>query len=140
MTASLKQQARVMAAVQERQFVAYRQRDNGVAVEIARTGGASLAGALAELTQSGLAHKDTLLVQERHDGLRLHKLHAYRIRKGVAIYQRNPETGLSERIEPLKLDHLFSLPVDAFQPTRPFDALRDDPVGVDVGLIEGWSA
>jgi hypothetical protein len=136
----INQNARVMAAVQARQFIAYRQRDDGLAVDMGTVTAASLQGALANLAQSGLAYKDTLFVRERHDGLRFSTLHAYRVRKGAAVYQRNPQTGLSERVEPLKLDRLFSLPVDSFTPTRPFDALRDDAVGHDFGLIEGERA
>lgn len=134
-----KQAARVDTAM-ARQFIAYRQGGNGEAREIGRTTAVTLTGALANLTTAFLAHKDTLFVVERHDGLRKTVLHAYRIRKGTATWQRNPETGLSERVEPLKPDHLFSLPVDAFQPTRPFDAFLDNPTGVDLTLVEGGAA
>jgi hypothetical protein len=132
----IKQAARVMEKGVH-QFIAYRQRDDGLAVSLGTVSAVSLQGALADLAQFGLAYKDTLFVHERHDGLRFSTLHVYRIRKGAATYQRNPQTGLSERVEPLKLDRLFSIPVDAFQPTRPFDAFRDDPTGVDLTLIEG---
>jgi hypothetical protein len=132
----LRQQARVMDAVVAHSYTAYRQRDDGLAVSMGTVTAASLQGALAELAQSGLAHKDTLFVTERRADMRFAVLHTYRIRKGAATYQRNPETGLSDRVEPLKLDRLFSIPVDAFQPTRPFDAFRDDAVGVDRNLIE----
>lgn len=32
---------------------------------------------------------------------------------------------------------VMSIPVDAFEPTRLFDAFRDDPVGCDRTLVEG---
>ncbi len=132
----LRQSARIMDAVIARQFDAYRQRNDGLGVSLGTVSAATLQGALADLAGSGLAYKDTLFVVERHDGLRFHTLHAYRVRKGQAVYVRNPQTGLSERSEPLKLDRLFSLPVDAFTPTRPFDAFRDDATGVDLTLVE----
>jgi hypothetical protein len=135
----LKTAARMDAAMAH-QFIAYRQSGNSEAREIGRATATTLAGALAELSQGFFAHKDTLFVVEKHDGLRKSTLHAYRIRKGAATYLRNPQTGLAERVEPLKPDHLFSLPVDAFQPTRPFDALLDDATGVDWTLVEGGVA
>jgi hypothetical protein len=135
----LSQRARVFDAAIAHSYTAWRQRDDGLAVKIADVAAASLQGALAELTH-GLAFKDTLFVLERRADMRVPVLHSYRIRKGAATYQRNPQTGLSERVEPLKLDRLFSLPVDSFAPTRPFDAFLDDPVGVDATLIEGHAA
>ena len=89
------------------------------------------------LIAGGLAHKGTLLVHEIDTGRQRGFLHAYTIRKSSAQYRRNPQTGLSERYEPHYPDHLFSVPVDAFEPTRPFDAFLDDPVGIDRTLVEG---
>ena len=82
-----------------------------------------------------LSHKDTLLVHEAHAGTGKQVLHAYRVRKGAAKYQRNPVSGLTERVEPLTLDKLFSLPVVRFEPKRAFDAFLDDASGVDRDLI-----
>jgi hypothetical protein len=120
-------------------YTAFRQRDEGLAQQIGEYSAATLQGALSQITH-GLAHKDTLFVTERRADMRVPVLHCYRVRKGEAVYRRNPDTGLSERVAPLKLDRLFSLPVDAFTPTRPFDAFADCPVGVDRGLIEGGVA
>ena len=119
------------------QFIAYRQRGGGASVHLGTSSAGSLDEALAELTQSGLDYKDILIVHERHDGRGVNIQHAYRIRQGAAVWMRNPQTGLSERVKPLKPDHLFSLPVYAFHPKLMFDAFRDDAVGVERGLIEG---
>lgn len=83
------------------------------------------------------AHKDILLVHEVHDGKGKGVLHAYTIRQKAAVWRRNPVSGLSERFEPLYADHLFSVPVDAFEPTREFDALLDPASGRDPTLVEG---
>lgn len=95
-----------------------------------------LAEALAAAQAHFWAHKDRLFIHERNDARRTGTLHAYALRKKKAIYVRNPLSGLSERVELLDTDLLFSLPVDAFEPTRAFDALRDDPVGRDLTLVE----
>lgn len=133
----LKQQARVMAAVMAHTFTAYVKRDDEFARHLGTFSLDEFARIIADPASRGLLHKDTLLVHEQHEGLRVQKLHSYRIRKGAAIYVRNPRTGLVERAEPLKADHQFSLQVDAFAPSRPFDAFRDDPTGVDLTLVEG---
>ena len=88
------------------------------------------------LSMTFLQHKDTLYILESHTGTGVQLLHTYRVRKGAAKYVRNPVSGLPERTEPMKLDKLGALPVAAFEPVRPFDALRDDPVGVDRTLVQ----
>lgn len=133
----LKQQARVMAAVNAHSFAAYVLRDGPIAHFMGAFDLAGFCAMLADPLSSGLLHKDTLLVHERHDGLRVQTLRAYKIRKGSPIYVRHPRTGLVERTEPLKADEVFAVQVDSFVPTRPFDALRDDPTGVDFTLVEG---
>lgn len=94
-----------------------------------------LAEAIANATAHFLAHKDTLLIHETDEARRVGTLHSFTIRKKAATYVRDPLTGLSQRVEPLYADKLFSLPVDAFEPTRAFDAFRDDAVGVDRTLV-----
>lgn len=97
---------------------------------------ADLAEALAAAKAHYWAHKDRLFIHERDDARRTGTLHAFALRKKKAVWVRNPLSGLSERIEPLDPDLLFSLPVDAFEPTRAFDALCDDPVGRDLTLVD----
>lgn len=135
----LAQTARVMDAVLAHSYTAWRQRGDSLAHKLGEYSAASLQGALGQIGH-GLAFKDTLFVLERRADASAAMLHCYRIRKGTATYQRNPQTGLTERVEPLKPDHLFSMAVDSFVPTRPFDAFRDCPVGIDRGLIEGGAA
>jgi hypothetical protein len=81
-------------------------------------------------------HKDTVFIHEADGGRGVNAVHAYRIRQGARVYRKNPVSGLAEPYHPLTPDHLFTLPVDEFEPTRPFDALRDDPVGVDRNFVE----
>lgn len=81
-------------------------------------------------------HKDTLFIEERDAGRGEAFIHAFRVRQGTPVYRRNPQTGLQERHKPLKPDHLFTLPVDVFEPTRPFDAFRDSASGVDRTLVQ----
>jgi hypothetical protein len=96
-----------------------------------------LTDAVSAATTHFMAHKDTLLIHE-HDGARRKgMLHTFAIRQKAATWGRNPTTGASERVTPLYADKLFSVPVDAFEPTRTFDAFRDCPTGVDLTLVEG---
>lgn len=82
-------------------------------------------------------HKDTLFSLLTNDGSNTSCLSIYVIQQGQAKYVRNPETGLSERVTPLKEKLIASLRVDAFEPTRPFDAFRDAAHGRDLTLVEG---
>lgn len=97
----------------------------------------TLAEALAQATMEYWVHKDTLLIHERDEARRKGTLHSYAIRKKKAMWVANPCGGPAVRVEPLYPDPVFALPVDAFEPTRPFDALRDSASGVDRQLISG---
>lgn len=96
----------------------------------------SLSDALTAALTHFFAHHDTLFIHEQDDGRRKGTLHSYAIRKKKAMYVANPCGGAPVRVEPLFPDPMFALPVDAFEPTRAFDALRDDAVGVDRTLVE----
>lgn len=98
---------------------------------------ANLAEAMTGALTHFWAHKDSLLIHEHDDGRRKGTLHSYAIRKKKAMYVANPCGGDPVRVEPLFPDPVFALPVDAFEPTRAFDALRDDAVGIDRTLVEG---
>ena len=85
----------------------------------------------------GLCHKDTLLIHRRHDGLAVGELYAFAVKqKSQAVYRKCEATGMTKPFKPLYLAELFSLPVNEFEPTRPFDAFRDDAVGVDRTLVD----
>lgn len=114
-------------------FGAYRQRGGGEALHFLGT--AETMPAVQAKAMHALQHKDTLLIHQNDPRTGNEWLHAFKVRQGAAQCRRNEQTGLSERWHPLKLDALFSVPVDAFAPTRPFDAFADDPVGADRGLI-----
>lgn len=94
-----------------------------------------LAEAVFAATSHFLAHKDTLIVHEHDAARRKGTLHTFAIRKKAATWVRNPVSGLSERMEPLFADKLFAVPVDAFEPTRGFDAFRDNASGRDLSLV-----
>jgi hypothetical protein len=138
MTGGAGQRGRVDAHVLRPQpidaFGIYRQRGEGELAHFLGTA-ATMKDAQAKASLS-LQHKDTLLIYENDERTRRKVLHVFKVRQGAVQWRRNAETGLSERWHPLKLDPLFSLPVDEFAPKRPFDAFRDDPVGVDCGLVE----
>lgn len=114
-------------------FTAYYQMGSGEALELGVWNSLETAeqGAMPRLQ-----HKATLFIHERDGRHNKAVQHAYRVRQGQRNYVKNPRTGIPEWVKPLKLDHLFSLPVDAFQPARPFDAFRDDPTGVDRTLVQ----
>lgn len=84
----------------------------------------------------GLAHKDRVFVREYHAGRKAGKLHGYYVKQKARTYRRDPLTGLSEAYHPLEVERQFTLDADAFLPTAPFDALRDDAVGIDRTLVE----
>lgn len=98
----------------------------------------SLEEALGQL--SSYHHKDTVFVHEVDGVRRRATLHGYRVQQGAAEWRKNAETGRPERQRPLKLHWLFSLPVDAFCPSAPFDALKESASGVDHTLIQGDAA
>lgn len=115
-------------------FGAYRQR--GQMETLHFLGTAETMPEAQAMASNTLQHKDTLLIHQNDPRTGKQWLHAFKVRQGAAQWRRNEQTGLSERYHPLKLDALFSVPVEAFRPVRPFDAFRDDPVGHDFGLIE----
>lgn len=84
-----------------------------------------------------LLPKETVLVHCFDEGRRKGELRAYRVRQeSRPSYRRDPVTGATSYERRLYPDLQFSLPVDAFEPTRAFDALRDDARGVDLTLVE----
>ena len=148
----LKQQARVMEHVEAQQRGAFFDR----LPHVRQFRAWRLAGGLSTVTEArrvsidahtleeacaqashAARHKDTLFVQEIDEAKRVNRVHAFLIQEGAAVWRKNTVTGLSERKKPLKAKPLFVLPVEAFEPARPFNALRDDPTGVDADLIEG---
>lgn len=83
-----------------------------------------------------LCHKDILLIYEVDEGQSQKFLHAYVVRKTAAIYRKDPHSGLNRRVEQLEPRSLFSIPIEHFVPTRPFNAFTDDPVGADRNMVE----
>lgn len=133
----LKQQMRAMPEARAfpiHAFGAYRQRGENEALHFLGTAEA-MPDAQA-LASDRLLHKDTLLIHQNDPRTGKQWLHAFKVRQGAADWRKNPQTGIAERWHPLKLDALFSVPVEAFAPTRPFDAFRDDPVGIDPQLVD----
>ena len=90
-------------------------------------------------TMANAQHKESVLVLHSNDALRPEKRHVlsvYVIRKGKAEYRRID--GQTVRVEPLKADLVTRFAVAAgFAPIRPFDAFCDNPVGLDLTLVEG---
>lgn len=117
-------------------FRAWRLSEGAPARELDIGTPADLADALTAAKGHYFAHKDQLFIHEVDEARRRGTLHAYALRKRRATYIRDA-AGNSVRVEPLDTDRLFALPVDAFEPTRGFDALRDCPVGRDLTLVEG---
>ena len=91
----------------------------------------TLADALTEAKLGTcLQHKEALYVHERDDARRTGTLHTFAVIKKGATWRRNPQTGVSERFEELDLKPLHSVAIRDFAPDTPFDAFRDDAVGV----------
>lgn len=85
---------------------------------------------------SGLSHKDTLLIHERHAGKNRGVLRSYAIKQqSKANYRRDPATGIPRAERPLYPDLQFEVSVPEFEPERPFDALRDNAAGRDLTLV-----
>lgn len=116
-------------------FKAWRLAEGQTALPVA-VQAATLDDALsAALVAGGLCHKDTLFIRHDDMGRGQSTLHAWAIkRKSQARYVRGPD-GCSRAVHDLYPTPLFSLAVDAFRPTPPFDAFKDDPVGVDRSLV-----
>lgn len=120
-----------------KRFRAWKQAGGRPAILLDIGDAATLDAALLAALAGPVIHKDTVIIHEWNAATRQGTLHTWRIRESARVYRRDPVTGLSAPMKPLKPDHLFSLPVDEFAPTRPFDALRDDATGFDRALIEG---
>jgi hypothetical protein len=87
------------------------------------------------LLGGGLLHKETLLIRRDDAASGAAMLYSYAIkRQSKATYVRGAAGPV--RSQPLYLDLSFSLPVDAFVPVPPFDALRDGACGRDLSLVE----
>lgn len=87
---------------------------------------------------SGLSHKDTLLIHERHAGKNRGVLRSYAIKQvSKPTYRRDPTTGVPKAERPLYPDLQFEVSVPEFEPERPFDALADNAAGRDLSLVEG---
>lgn len=119
-------------------FRAWRIPASGQAIELDIGGPDTLEDALAEAQLgTGICHKETVLILEQDSGKRRAVQHAFAVkRKSQPIWRKCPDTGVSKPFHPLYLDELFSVEVDAFQPTRPFDAFRDNAAGRDLTLVE----
>ena len=141
MNGGLSQQSRVLVGLYKDRlprshfFKAYRL-DAAEAREIDVSKAQSLEEAV-ETAKVSCSFKSTLIIHEIDDGRGRGTQHAYTIRRKAAVWRKNQQTGMPERFSPLWADWCFSLPVDAFVPTAPFDAFRDDPVGIDRTLVEG---
>ena len=85
----------------------------------------------AAMIGGALNHKDRLFVREYHDGKRAGLLHGYYVKQKAPIWREG------KRVQPLVLEHQFSMLTDSFLPTRPFDALKDEASGRDLTLVEG---
>lgn len=98
---------------------------------------AILTDALNEALARGcLQHKDTLLICRDDIRTGRSELHAWTIkRKSQPRYVRGSD-GTSKAVHDLYAAELFTCPVTGFYPIEPFDAFRDDPVGVDRTLVE----
>ncbi|RIV79543.1 hypothetical protein [Pelagerythrobacter aerophilus] len=86
---------------------------------------------------TGLQHKDALLIHARDEARRAGVLRSYGIKqRSQAVWRKCEATGERRSVRPLYADELFALPIFDFEPERPFDALRDDAVGLDRTIVE----
>lgn len=92
---------------------------------------------LAMAGDTVLNHKDRLFIREYDDGKRAGLVHEFYVVAKAATYRRDEVTGRAKRVVPLELRHECSWSSDAFLPTRPFDALKDEASGRDLTLVEG---
>lgn len=89
---------------------------------------------------TGLQHKDGLLIHARDEARRAGVLRSYGIKqRSQPVWRKCEATGEPKSVRPLYADELFARPIFDFEPERPFDALRDDAVGVDRTLVEASS-
>lgn len=89
--------------------------------------GATLAEVVGNAAPSCF-HKDTLIVRETDPLTRETTVHHFAIKresKGRWVTRNHVPT----KVHDLYADPLFAMRVDAFEPTRPFDALRDEATG-----------
>lgn len=86
------------------------------------------------------SHKQNVCILRDDAGRGEKLLQIYTVKQeSKAVWRRDPMTGLSA---PSRRNYpvlIVQMAVDAFEPTRPFDAFRDNAVGLDLTLVEGRS-
>lgn len=95
----------------------------------------ALAAAMGRVTQAG----EIVAVQHSHTGLRKHTLWQFAVKRSTKKGFWRDSTNGGRRVFVGKLEPklLSEVALAApFQPVEPFDAFRDDPVGVDRALVE----
>src|SRR5690606_30095696 len=95
----------------------------------------ALMAALGNLSDTG----QVLAIQYSHAGRRKHTLWQFRATRSrhKGFWRPAYDGGKPVFIGKLEAKPLLRVELDApFQPREPFDAFRDDPVGVDRGLVQ----
>ena len=99
----------------------------------------TLAGALMA-AMGGVRHAGEIVaIQHSHTGLRKHTLWQFKVSRSTKVGTWRDSTNGGRRVFVGRLEPKLISQVAmaaAFQPIEPFDAFRDDAVGVDRGLVE----
>lgn len=111
------------------EFTAWRLRDGPQAYPIDLPPCDTLDDAIAAAKPS-LLHKDRLFILHRDYGRDEAFQHGWTVRR-----KSTPRWVGGKAVHDLDLADHFCLAVAAFEPVRPFDALRDDAVGVDRRVV-----
>lgn len=88
------------------------------------------------LSAQSFNRKEGLAIEVANVADRAAQVHFYAIQEGAPVYRRDPVTGRSERVAPIKAAPLWTAPFMAFEPVPLFDALRDPAHGRDLTLVQ----
>lgn len=87
--------------------------------------------------QHWASHKDNISILRDDAGKRSKQLNVYTIKQeSQRKWRKDPVTLMPIAYRKQYPALIFAMMVDAFEPTRPFDAFRDCPVGRDLTLVE----
>ena len=115
-------------------FSAWRVTESGAAYPIDTDDAQTWQEAEDAAKLGGIQHKEGVFIKRSHPTGA--ELRVYSVKqKSQAIYQRCERTGDTKPFRPLYLAELYSLPVDSFLPTHPFDAFKDDATGLDRTMV-----
>jgi hypothetical protein len=117
-------------------FAAWRVTEGSSLAQPIEAGGDMLADFLADVKAHGLCHKDVLFVRETDTIAGQGRLHSFKVtRRSVGRWVTDRGTAVPRKVHDLDLAPLFSVEVDAFEPTPRWQWSPGDVVGIERDVV-----